>query len=148
MNNRVEKKNNINILTEAILNELALIGQEYNKYKKVYDAAFKKGLPLWEKKAKSKGYTPCDYSDAVKYFEKKIDWKDETYMIKDLNKVKVGKWTLLIGQLRKTVGAYYYDGDGRVAVCKVIVRKSNGKCALRDYPYKRYLNWKGTELKG
>lgn len=28
MNNKVEKKNNINILTEAILNELALIGQE------------------------------------------------------------------------------------------------------------------------
>lgn len=147
MNNKVEK-NNINILTEAILNELALIGQEYNKYKKVYDAAFKKGLPLWEKKAKSKGYTPCDYSDAVKYFEKKIDWKDETYMLKDLNKVRVGKWTLLIGQLRKTTGAYYYDGDGRVTVCKVIVRKPNGKCALRDYPYKRYLNWKGTELKG
>lgn len=56
----------ISKLTESILNELAIISQRYRDFKKVYDAAFKKGLPLWEKKAKARGYTPATVSDLLK----------------------------------------------------------------------------------
>lgn len=138
----------INRLTESILNELAIISQKYKEFRKVYDGAFKRGLPLWEKKAKARGYMPCDYSDAVKYFDRKISWNDEMYLLKDLTKTRVGRWTLLVGARRETADTYYYDGDGPVTICKVIVRKADGKCALRKYPYRRYLNWKSTGLKG
>ena len=86
----------INRLTESILNELAIISQKYKEFRKVYDGAFKRGLPLWEKKAKARGYMPCDYSDAVKYFDRKISWNDEMYLLKDLTKTRVGRWTLTI----------------------------------------------------
>lgn len=38
----------INNLIEDILNEAKL---QYDRSKKVYDEAFKKGLPLWEKES-------------------------------------------------------------------------------------------------
>lgn len=43
-------------LTEELLNEVAIIGQPYRKNKEVYDAAFKKGLEIWERKPLRKVY--------------------------------------------------------------------------------------------
>ena len=108
--------------------------------KKVYDEAFKKGLPLWEKKANSKEYTPCKPAEALKFFKKRIDFKDEYAKIKELEKINVGKWTLIIGERVRTPAPAYIKG-GIINQCYVIVKKPNGKCALRSYPYKKFLDW-------
>lgn len=131
----------INILIEDILNEAKSAHiKSYDRSKKVYDEAFKKGLPIWEKKANSKGYAPCKHAEALKFFKKRIDFKDEYTKIKELEKITIGKWTLLIGERVRTPAPMYMKG-GIINQCYVIVKKPNGKCALRSYPYKKFLDW-------
>lgn len=131
----------INTLIEDILNEAKTAHiKSYDRSKKVYDEAFKKGLPLWEKKAKSKGYTPCKPAEALKFFKKRIDFKDEYAKIKELEKINIGRWTLLIGERVRTPAPMYMKG-GIINQCYVIVKKPSGKCALRGYPYKKFLDW-------
>ena len=78
----------INILIEDILNEAKTAHiKSYDRSKKVYDEAFKKGLSIWEKKANSKGYAPCKPAEALKFFKKRIDFKDEYTKIKELEKI-------------------------------------------------------------
>lgn len=131
----------INNLIECILNEAKTAHiKSYDRSKKVYDEAFKKGLPLWEKKANSKEYTPCKPAEALKFFKKRIDFKDEYAKIKELEKINVGKWTLIIGERVRTPAPAYIKG-GIINQCYVIVKKPNGKCALRSYSYKKFLDW-------
>lgn len=136
-------------LTETLLSEVAIVGQPYRKNKEVYDAAFKKGLAIWEKKAAKKGLTPADYSEVYKYFKKKpVQLKQEYFRLKDLGVTKVGKWTLLVGkELEGAHGSKFFYKDGSVNTCQVLVKKSNGKYALRNFPYRRFLNWNSTKSK-
>ena len=134
-------------LTESVLYEAKSIDiKSYDRSKKVYDDAFKKALPLWEKKADSKGYTPCESSEALKFFKKRIDFKNEYSKIKELEKIKVGKWTLLVGSRVRTPAVKYMKG-GVINQCYVIIKKANGRCALRSYPYKKFLDWSKTSDK-
>ena len=123
-------------LTESVLYEAKSVNvKSYDRSKKVYDDAFKKALPTWEKKADVKSYTPCEPSEA-----KRIDFKNEYSKIKELEKIKVGKWTLVVGSRVLTPAVKYMKG-GVINQCYVIVKKANGKCALRSYPYKKFLDW-------
>lgn len=72
--------------------------------------------------------------------KKRIDFKDEYTKIKELEKITIGKWTLLIGERLRTPAHMYVKG-GIINQCYVIVKKPNGKCALRSYPYKKFLDW-------
>lgn len=59
-------------LAESVLYEAKSINvKSYDRSKKVYDDAFKKALPTWEKKADAKSYTLCEPSEALKFFKKK-----------------------------------------------------------------------------
>lgn len=108
--------------------------------KKYMTMRLKKALPTWEKKADAKSYTPCEPSEGLKFFKKRIDFKNEYSKIKELEKIKVGKWTLVIGSRVLTPAVRYMKG-GVINQCYVIVKKANGKCALRSYPYKKFLDW-------
>lgn len=134
-------------LTESVLYEAKSINvKSYDRSKKVYDDAFKKALPVWEKKADAKGYAPCEPSEAFKFFKKRIDFKNEYSKIKELEKIKVGKWTLLVGSRVRTPAVTYIKG-GVINQCYVIIKKANGRCALRSYPYKKFLDWSKTSDK-
>ena len=100
----------------------------------------KKHYLYGEKKADGKGYTPCEPSEALKFFKKRIDFKNEYSKIKELEKIKVGKWTLLVGSRVRTPTVTYIKG-GVINQCYVIIKKANGRCALRSYPYKKFLDW-------
>ena len=134
-------------LTESVLYVAKSVDiKSYDRSKKVYDDAFKKALPVWEKKADGKGYTPCEPSEALKFFKKRIDFKNEYSKIKELEKIKVGKWTLLVGSRVRTPTVTYIKG-GVINQCYVIIKKANGRCALRSYPYKKFLDWSKTSDK-
>lgn len=133
-------------LTESVLYEAKSINvKSYDRSKKVYDDAFKKALPTWEKKANVKSYTPCGPSEALKFFKKRIDFKNEYSKIKELEKIKVGKWTLLVGSRVRTPAVTYIKG-GVINQCYVIIKKANGRCALRSYPYKKFLDWSKLQI--
>lgn len=136
-------------LTEELLNEVAIIGQPYRKNKEVYDAAFKKGLEIWEKKAAKKGLQPAGYSETYNYFKKKtVQLNYEYFKLTDLQETKVGKWTLMVGrEFTNPNGLKIYYKNDSVNICLVLVKKPNGKYALRKFPYKRFLNWNSTKLK-
>lgn len=134
-------------LAESVLYEAKSINvKSYDRSKKVYDDAFKKALPTWEKKADAKSYTPCESSEALKFFKKRIDFKNEYSKIKELERIKVGKWTLVVGSRVLTPAVKYMKG-GVINQCYVIVKKANGRCALRSYPYKKFLDWSKTSDK-
>lgn len=77
-------------LTESVLYEAKSIDiKSYDRSKKVYDDAFKKALPTWEKKANVKSYTPCGPSEALKFFKKRIDLKMNIVKLKNLKKLKL-----------------------------------------------------------
>ena len=134
-------------LTESVLYEAKSINvKSYDRSKKVYDDAFKKALPTQEKKADAKSYTPCEPSEALNFFKKRIDFKNEYSKIKELEKIKVGKWTLVFGSRVLTPAVKYMKG-GVINQCYVIVKKANGRWALRSYPYKKFLDWSKTSDK-
>lgn len=79
--------------------------------------------------------------------KKRIDFKNEYSKIKELEKIKVGMWTLVVGSRVLTPAVKYMKG-GVINQCYVIVNKrANGRCALRSYPYKKFLDWGKTSDK-
>ena len=137
-------------LGESVLNEIAILNKDYQANKKVYDEALKKGLPVWEATAKKKNLKPIGASEAIKILsESKVNSYIYLDIIKDLRKIKVGKWVVLVGNTdanithRKPV----YDKNGKMNTAVVLAQKENGKVTLRNFPYKRFLNWDSSKVK-
>ena len=135
-------------LTEAVLNELAVIGKDYPTNKKVFDEAFKKALSTWETKANKKGFEPISVKEAEKGLGQTGLGSNRIIMLDKLNTVKVGKWTLLVGNtLVSASGMYSYNRRGVVNTCLVLVKNAKGKVALKGYPFRRFMNWNSTKVK-
>lgn len=145
----IEKKSKKN-LDESVLNEVAVANKEYQSNKKVYDEALKKGLAVWEATAKKKNLKPIGASEAIKIIsESKVNSYIYLDIIKDLRKIKVGKWTVCIGNTNTNItrSKPIYDKNGKMNTAVVLAQKENGKVTLRNFPYKRFLNWDSSKVK-
>lgn len=136
-------------LAEAVLNELAVIGKDYSTNKKTFDEAFKKALPTWETKASKKGFKPVSVKEMEQGLGQSAFGGNKIEMLEKLNIVKVGKWTLVVGNTRVSGDgtAYSYNKRGVVNTCLVLVAKPNGKVAFRGFPFRRFMNWNSTKVK-
>ena len=131
-------------LSEAILNEFAIKNRDYKENKKAYDAAFAKGIEEWEHgRARKKGFTPATASELLKGCKKE---EPELYpftrdLVKGLNNVKIGKWTVLFGNYNYKNDTYHKNG--KVNLCYVIAKGSESRLPIRcrRFAFKRYIKW-------
>lgn len=139
---------NLQQLSEALLNEIAILNKDYQANKKVYDEAFKKGLVVWETKAKKKGFRAIDSKKAADLLAQTRLGSNSIQLIEKLKEIKVGKWTVLVGNEKVTKdGDTFYSERGSMNVAFVLAQKPNGKVTIRNFPYRRFLNWDSSKVK-
>lgn len=135
-------------LGESVLNEIAILNKDYQANKKVYDEAFKKGLPVWEAKANKKGFKPIDSKKAAELLNQTRLGVDTIQLIEKLKEIKIGKWTLLVGNNKAlNDGSIVYSERGPMNIALVLAQKANGKATLRNFPFRRFLNWDSSKVK-
>ena len=143
----IEKKSKKE-LNEGVLNELAIISKDYQSNKKVYDEAFKKGLVLWEAKANKKGFKPIDSKKAADLLAQTTLGSQSIQLIEKLKEIKVGKWTVLVGNTRPVSDSAVVRSErGPMNTAYVLVLKPNGRVTFRNFPYRRFLNWDSSKVK-
>lgn len=108
----------------------------------------KKVFRCGRKKASRKGYSPVSYKEMKEALGKTLIGGNKIEKLEKLNKVKVGKWTLIVGNEQYTgEGIAKYSKHGSVTTCLALVRRKSGKVAFRMFPFRRFMNWEGTKVK-